>query len=33
MHLLTCWLDLLGRLGRPETPEDSLPVDPLAPSV
>ncbi|MDQ1434733.1 MAG: hypothetical protein QOF59_1549 [Actinomycetota bacterium] len=33
MHLLTRWLDLLGRLSRPERPEDSLPFDPLAPSV
>jgi hypothetical protein len=32
MHLLTRWLDILGRLGRPESPEESFPYDPLAPT-
>ncbi len=32
MHLFTRWLDLLGRLGRPDRTEESLPHDPLAPN-
>jgi hypothetical protein len=31
MHLLTRWLDLLGRFGPSECPEESFPGDPLAP--
>jgi hypothetical protein len=32
LHLVTRWLDLLGRLGRPSRVEESLPHDPLAPT-
>jgi hypothetical protein len=33
LHLMTRWLDLLGRLTPSERPEESLPDDPLAPAV